>query len=47
METDLVMVFVMSDYEVESLFDGLRWMASESRHTTYGDLQYNSMQYLQ
>jgi len=30
METNLMMVFEMSDREVESLFDRLMWMASGS-----------------
>ena len=29
-ETNLIMVLMMFDHEVESLFDGLRWFASGS-----------------
>jgi len=29
-EIDLMMVLMMYDHEVESLFDGLRWMTSGS-----------------
>jgi len=30
METNLMMVLEMSDHELKSMFDGLRWMASRS-----------------